>query len=399
MKLNFFVFYLGGALALQAADWPQFRGANGNGVSAETALPTVLNTNGNFGWKADLPGEGLSSPIILGDRVFVTCSGGLKQQKLHVICFNAADGSKRWERQFWATGRTMCHEKTSVAAPTPASDGQHVVAIFSSGDVVCLDLDGGLLWFRGLGRDYPNASHSLGMSSSLVIAEGVVLAQVENESESFTTGLDLRTGVNRWKLDRPRHANWTSPMVLNDGGKQLFAIQSHKGMTAVEPATGKTAWEFTESTASVPSSTQSGGVLYVPSRGLTAIQPGTGGAKPKQLWQSSQLHPGTASPIVVGEKVFTLSDGGILTCGDTATGKRLWQLRLKGPMSATPVAAGHFLYCVSEKGVAQVVDITKPEGEVVSELDLAEKILCTPSIAGRAIYFRSDTRLWKFGNS
>jgi outer membrane protein assembly factor BamB len=363
----------------------------------ETGVPTALKTN--LGWKTDLPGEGLSSPIIIADRVFVTCSGGLKQQKLHVLCFNATDGSKRWERQFWATGRTMCHEKTSVAAPTPASDGRHIVALFSSSDVVCLDLDGNLCWFRGLGRDYPNASHSLGMSSSLVIADGIVLAQVENESESFSAGLDLSSGVNRWKIDRPKHANWTSPMVLRSGGKNLFAIQSSKGVIAVEPATGKVVWEFNEGGSSVPSSTQGAGVLYVPSGGLTAIQPGTGGERPKQLWKSSQLRPGTASPIVVGEKVFTLSDGGILTCGEAATGKRAWQLRLKGPISATPVAAGSFLYCVSEKGVAQVVDITKPEGEVVNEFDLAEKILCTPSIAGGAIYFRSDTRLWKFGKS
>src|SRR5258705_12487409 len=103
------------AFAIHAADWPQFRGADCNGISAESA-PRALNPN--VGWKADLPGKGLSSPIIIGDRVFVTCSGGLKQQKLHVLCFNAADVSKRWERQFWATGRTMCHGKTSVSAPT-----------------------------------------------------------------------------------------------------------------------------------------------------------------------------------------------------------------------------------------------------------------------------------------
>ena len=399
MKLLFCFLGLGSALALYASDWPQFRGPNGNGVSSESAVPTALTTNGSAGWKAELPGEGISSPIVIGDRVFVTCSGGLKQQKLHVLCFSATNGVKLWERQFWATGRTMCHEKTSVAAPTPASDGKLIVAIFSSSDVVCLDLEGNLRWFRGLGRDYPNASHSLGMSSSLVIADGVVLAQVENESESFSAGLDLRTGENRWKLNRPRRSNWTSPLVWKRSGRELFAIQSSVGVTAVEPATGKAVWEFTESASSVPSSTPVDGVLYVPSRGLTAIQPGADGEKPKELWQSSQLRPGTASPIVVGEKVFTLNDGGILTCGETATGKRLWQLRLKGPFSATPVAAGHHLYCVSEKGIAQVVDISKPEGEVVSEFDLAEKILCTPSIAGGAIYFRSDTRLWKLGKS
>ena len=346
-----------------------------------------------------MPGEGISSPIIIGDRVFVTCSSGLKQQRLHVICFNAADGSKRWERQFWATGRTMCHEKTAVAAPTPASDGERIVAIFSSNDIVCLDLDGNLIWFRGLGHDYPNASNSLGMASSLVIAGGVVVAQVESQSDAFTVGLDLASGVNRWKLVRARGPNWTSPVVLKTGGGELIALQSSKGIAAVAPATGQVVWNYTNSASSVPSSTLSGSRLFVPSQGLTALDFTVAGESPKPLWRSIQLHPGTPSPAVLGEKIFALNDSGVLTCGATATGERLWQLRLKGPFSASPVGAGQFLYCVNEKGLAQVVDTTKPEGEVVSECDLGEAIVGTPSIANGAIYFRSDTRLWKFGKS
>jgi outer membrane protein assembly factor BamB len=393
------LFLLAGAPA-QAADWPQFRGPSGNGVSEEAGVPTTLDTNKDLAWKADLPGRGLSSPIIIGDRVFVTCCSGLKQQRLHVICFKASDGSKLWERQFWATGRTMCEEKTSVAAPTPASDGKRIVAIFSSNDAVCLDLDGNLIWLRGLGRDYPKANNSLGMSSSLLIVGDVVVAQIESESEGYTAALDLNTGVNRWKIERPRKANWTSPILLNSGGQELVVLLSTLGVAAVEPANGKVVWEYTDGGSSIPSCAVSGGILFVPTkRGLTALQPGVGGEKPKQLWQSSRLRAGTPSPIVLGDKVFVLNDTGILTCGDVATGERKWQLRLKGPFSATPVAVGHFLYCVSETGVAQVVDTDKPEGEVVSELELRETILSTPAISSGAIYFRSDGRIWKIGKA
>ncbi len=384
----------------QAADWPQFRGPLGNGVSEEALVPTTLDTNKDLAWKADLPGRGLSSPIIIGDRVFVTCSSGPKQQRLHVICFKASDGSKLWERQFWATGHTTCEEKNCVASPTPASDGKRIVAIFSSNDAVCLDLDGNLIWLRGLGRDYPNANNSLGMSSSLLIVGDVVVAQVEAESEGYTAALDLETGANRWKIERPRKANWTSPILLQSGGQELVVLLSAKGVAAVEPATGKVVWDYTDGGSSIPSCAASGGVLFVPTkRGLTALQPGAVGEKPKQLWQASRLRADTASPVVVGEKVFILNDGGILTCGAAATGERLWQLRLKGPFSATPVAVGHFLYCVSESGLAQVVDTSKPEGEVVSELELGETILSTPSISHGAIYFRSDARLWKIGKT
>jgi outer membrane protein assembly factor BamB len=388
-----------GTLHLTAADWPQFRGPQGNGISEDTGVPAKLDLR-SIAWAADLPGRGLSSPIIIGDRVFVTCSSGPKQDRLHVICFNAADGTKRWERQFWATGRTMAHEKTCVAAPTPASDGERIFALFSSNDLLCLDLDGNLLWLRGLTRDYPNASNSIGMSSSLTVADGVLITMIENDSESFTAGLDVKTGVNQWKLARPKMANWTSPLLLAaPGAPTLALLQSGKGLAAVEPRTGRVVWNYTDGASTIPSATVSEGRVYVPSHGITALEPAAGGQTPKQLWRSGQLQPATASPVVLNRRVFTLNGAGVLSCGDATNGTRLWQLRLKGPFSATPVAAGALLYCVNEKGLLQVVDTTAPEGAVTSEVDLGKTILGTPSIAHGAIYVRSDGKLWKLGKS
>ncbi len=387
------------SLHFATADWPQFRGPNGNGVANGAAVSAKLDA-GSIAWAANLPGRGLSSPIILGDRVFVTCSSGPKQNRLHVICFNARDGTQRWERQFWATGRTMSHPTTCVAAPTPASDGERIFAIFSSNDLVCLDLDGNLVWLRGLTLDYPNASNSLGMSSSLTVADGVLVAMVENDSESFTAGIDVKTGVNRWKLERPKMANWTSPsLIRSPTGATHVLLQSGKGVTAVEPATGKIVWQYAEGASTIPSGTVSDGVLYVPSQGITALQPSPDGSSPKQLWRSGQLRPATSSPIVLNQRVFTLNDAGVLSCGDAADGKRLWQLRLKGKFSATPVAAGVFLYCVNDKGLLQVVDTTQPEGAVTSEMDLGQTILSTPSISHGSIFVRSDGKLWRLGKS
>jgi outer membrane protein assembly factor BamB len=384
------------ALAAHADDWTQWRGPLGNGVAPDVKLPSKLDAQ-SIAWTIDLPGRGLSSPIIVGERVFLSATSGARQDRLHVLCFNLADGSLRWERQFWATGRTMTHEKIGGAAPTPASDGERIYALYSSNDCVALDLEGNLVWYRGLGRDYPNASNSLGMSSSLVVAEGVLVAQVENDSESFTAGLDAKTGENRWKLDRPKKANWTSPSLFKgEGGKTLVALQSSGGLAAVEVRTGAVAWNYGEGASTVPSTTIADGKLYVPSNGLTVLEPGTG-ETPKQVWRSPQLRPGTSSPLVLGGKVFALNDGGILSCGDAADGKRLWQLRLKGPFSSTPVAAGSFLYCVNEKGLLQVVDPGLPEGGVVSELDLGQEVLGTPSVAGGSLLVRSDRKLWRIG--
>lgn len=386
--------------AARAADWPQFRGPLGNGVSEEAGVPANIELTKDLAWRADLPGRGLSSPIIIGDRVFVTCSSGPKQQRLHVICFSTKDGSKLWERQFWATGRTMCHPKSSIAAPTPASDGKRIVALFSSNDAMCLDLEGNLIWYRGIGRDYPNAGNSLGMSSSLVIAGKVAVAQVESESDGFTVALDLETGANQWKLARPHTSNWSSPVVVSEGGRDTIILLSSKSVTGVEAATGKVIWDSSDAGAEIPSATSSGGVLYVAARnGLVALQSGAPGEKPKQLWRSSELKAAYASPVVLGDKVFTVNNGGILACGEVSTGKRLWQLRLKGAFSATPLAAGNRLYCAAEAGTVQVVDLTKPEGEIVSELDLKETILATPAISGGALYLRSDSHLWRIGKT
>ncbi|HTI69454.1 MAG TPA: PQQ-binding-like beta-propeller repeat protein [Candidatus Limnocylindria bacterium] len=383
---------------LQAADWPRFRGPNGDGVVADAKLPTKLDAQ-SIAWTASLPGRGLSSPIIIGDRLFVTCSSGPRQDRLHVLCFNVADGSLRWERQLWATGRTMTHEKISAAAPSPTSDGKYIYAIFSSNDCAALDFDGNLIWYRGLGRDYPNASNSLGMASSLLVVDGVLIAQVENDSESFTAGLDSQTGVNRWKLDRPKRANWTSPtLVKGADGKPAVVIQSFKGLTAISPKDGRTLWTYDDGASTVPTLTTSEGRLYVPSQGITVLEPSAGPA-PKKVWNSAQLRPGTSSPLVVGQQLFTLNDGGILTCANTSDGKRQWQMRLKGPFTATPLGAGGYLYCVNENGLIQVVDPSKPDGVVVGELDLGQPIIGTPSIGAGSLFVRSDAKLWRIGTA
>jgi outer membrane protein assembly factor BamB len=399
MKRSLYPLVAGAALcAGDAADWTRFRGPNGDGVAPDAHLPSKLDAS-SIRWSAPLPGRGLSSPITVGDRVFVTsCTGG-RQERLHVLCFEISTGALKWERQFWATGRTQTHEKISTAAPTPVTDGNAVYALFSSNDCVALDLDGNLLWFRGLGRDYPNASNSLGMTSALVAAEGVVIAQVESDSEAYVAGLDARTGTNRWRIDRPRRANWTSPTLATGGdGKTVAVVQSWKGLTAIEPSTGKTVWSYDDGAATTTSTTVSGGKLYVPSKGLTALEPGGDGKPVKQLWRAAQMRPGMASPVVIGDKAYILNDGGIISCADlSAEGKRLWQVRLKGEFSATPVAAGQFLYCISEDGLVQVVDTAAPGGAVVGELKLGGTIVGTPAIAGDSLFVRSDGNLWRIG--
>src|SRR3954471_15880136 len=209
-----------------ASDWPQFRGPNSSAVSLDSKIPTKPKID----WSAPLPGRGLACPIIVGDKVFVTCSSGPKQERLHVISFSVKDGAKVWERQLRATGRTMSHPKTAIASCTPCSDGQRVFALWSSNDLAAFDLEGNLLWVRGLTTDYPNASNSLGMASSPIVIGETVVVMIENDSESYSLGLDAKTGCNLWKLDRPKAANWSSPVPWRADAHALpvVVLQSSK---------------------------------------------------------------------------------------------------------------------------------------------------------------------------
>jgi outer membrane protein assembly factor BamB len=404
-RITLSLFAIATVLLQAGADWPQFRGADSSGASGEKNVPTTITEN--IAWSADLTGRGLSGPIVVGGKVFLSASSGYQQDRLHVLCFDAKSGKKLWERQFWATGRTLCHPKMCNATPTPASDGKRIFAFFSSNDVICLDLDGNLQWVRGMTHDYPNASNSLGMSSSLVVAGDTLIVPVENLSESFTAGLDVETGINRWKLDRPQLDNWTSPVVLPGITREddLVVLQSGKGLVALRPYAGYEAWRYDGGASTIPSSAQSGGVLFVPSNGLTALEPAGAGKSPRVLWQSNKLGPATASPLVDGNRVYNLNSAGVLACADTKAGQILWQLRLQttigekassGAFTSSPVAAGGHLYFFNEEGVAFVVRGGET-GEIVATHDFAETILATPAIADGAVFIRSDRHLWKIG--
>lgn len=375
---------------LAQADWRQFRGND------TTALPTELQAwSGELSeaWSAELPGRGLASPIIVGDRVFVSASAGPRQQRLHVLCFDAKTGKQLWDRTTWTTGRTACHPKTCVAAPSPASDGERVFAFFSSNDVVCYDLDGNLQWFRGLTYDYPNASNSLGMASSLVVINDTLVAMVECDVESFSIGLNTQDGTTRWKIDRPRAANWTSPVIWPESNTVL--LQSSAGVSAVDAKTGEELWKYADGASTMPSLVVAGEIAYVPSNGITAIRPGRSNeAVPEIVWQEGSLSPGTASPLVLGEQILFVNRGGVLTSAATKDGERLWQARMKGPFSASPVIAGDKIVYVNEEGLVQVAD-PADEGKTLSTHELSEVVLGTPSVSDGAIYVRSDGHLWK----
>jgi outer membrane protein assembly factor BamB len=381
------------------ADWRQFRGTTATGTATGEAVPEQFDTRENVAWKAELPARGNSSPVIAGGRVFVTASSGPRQDRLHVLAFDAKTGRRLWQRSFWGTGPTDSHPKTCMATPTPASDGQRLVALFGTNDLVCLDPDGNLLWARALYQENEGATDGRGLASSPVIAGPTVVVHVETQNVSFAAGIDLRTGADRWRVDRPREITWSSPILLPaKQGEELVLLQGSTRLTACEAATGREVWKVERASHPIASSVLAGNVLVVPGEdNLAAFQLQPGG-RPRLLWESVKLNPSTASPVVVGDRVYCLK-GGILASGDLKTGKVVHQLRLAGPFSSSPVAAGGLLYCFNEAGVAFVVQPGAAEDTLRKRCDLKETILATPALAGGALYVRSDKHLWKIARS
>ena len=332
MKLQTLLACLFAALPIATvnADWYGFRGSEPNSA-ADTKLPSDLDDEKVLAWKMEIPGRGASSPIVVKDKVIVTCSSGYRQDRLHVVCFDVKTGKQAWHRQFWATGRTLTHPFSANAAPTPVSDGESIFAFYSSNDLICLDLDGNLQWYRGLGHDRPKAGNDTGMASSPVVVDGAVIVQVENQGDSFAAGIDAKTGQSLWSIDRHRGSNWSSPIVFRPNAKEtVVVLKDRDGLSAHEPRTGKQVWDFEADAGGIASVAVVGNRLYVPAEGLLVLEHGENSPAPSIAWESGGMRSGSASPIVSRDKVMVVNSAGVITCGDVKSGDTKWKLRLKG---------------------------------------------------------------------
>jgi outer membrane protein assembly factor BamB len=373
------------------AEWLSFRGTHGDGVS-NVELPKKCDDE-NVRWTADLPGQGVSSPIVVGQQVIVTASSGQRQDRLHVISIDAQTGEENWHRQFWATGRTLTHESSANAAPTPTSDGEHIVAFFSSNDLICLGLDGDLIWYRGLGHDYPKAGNDLGMASSPLIAAGVVVCQAENMGDSFVEGIDVQTGEQLWRLERPLDSHWSSPVTMK-GDVDLVLLKNSKNVAAHDIKTGEVVWRVDGEFGSTSSMVVGEQYIYVPGDRFTVLD-----RQPSSVtvaWDSTKIDPST-SPVLYGEQLFAVNGAGVLRCFDARNGDLSWQLRVGGKYWATPVFADGHVYMINDQGELSIIKAGE-EGIKLDSHDFGENVMGSPAASDGALFVRSRNHLWKVAN-
>ncbi len=232
--------------AIQPTDWPQFRGPCGSGATATGTPPVAwsLKDRSHIAWQRELPGRGVGGAIVVGGHVVVTSSSGKKQDQLHVVAIDDDSGELQWQRTFWGTGRTDCHPLSAMSAPTPASDGECLVALFASNDVLCLDLQGNLRWVRSLGTEHPLAFDDRGLASSPLMADGAVVIQVASQGTSFVTALELDSGQTRWMRELSTKTTWATPCVTSIGGSPWIVVQSADELIVLDARTGKPRWQY-----------------------------------------------------------------------------------------------------------------------------------------------------------
>ncbi|WP_425398908.1 PQQ-binding-like beta-propeller repeat protein [Aeoliella sp.] len=387
-----------------ANDWRGFRGPEGSSATSTDAQPPDsfdIETGENVTWQAKLPGRGVSGPVVAGGKVLVTASSGVNRDRLHVVAIDDESGEQLWHRQFWATGRTLCHPSSANAAPTPATDGERVFAFYSSNDLACFDLDGNMQWFRGLVLDHPGLGNDVGMASSPVVAGDVVVVQCDCQANSFAAAYDCKTGEERWSIQRPASANWASPVAMDVvvEGQKVPAVlfQSREGLVAHAADDGRQLWKYGMSCSAIPSASGGDGVVYVPGGGgLSAIATSADHEGERRLWNDSSLKCGNASPIVSRAGLLVLSSAGVLNCVSPDDQEPIWRKkRLGGRFWATPVVAGERLYALSDAGEVIIVDIS--QGEVLNKCTLGQdqETLGSPAVAGGALYLRSHDFVWK----
>jgi outer membrane protein assembly factor BamB len=389
-----------------AADWPQWRGPRGDGVSEETNLPIRWSDTTNVAWKAAVPGKGHSSPIVCGGRVFITTALE-KEQKRLLLCFDARDGKPLWERVVLAAPLERKHNLNSYASSTPAAAGGRVFTAFLDRDqvqVACFDFAGNPVWQRSPGK----FSSMHGFCSSPVLHKDLVIVNADHDGDGYVVALDQATGQERWRIDRPNKTrSYGAPFITAAAGRTQMVMAGSKCTASYDPETGKLHWIIDGPTEQfVASLVFADDVFFLtagfPTFHLMGIKPdGNGNVTGSHvLWHHAKLPAREAayvpSPIAVGKHFFVVSDLGLLTCLEARTGKRLWMEKLGKHHSASPVLAGGHLYFLDDAGVTFVLK-AGPTFEVVSKNELNEECYASPAVSDGRLFIRGLRNLYCIG--
>jgi outer membrane protein assembly factor BamB len=414
-------------------NWPQFRGPSGSAMSAEKDLPVAWSASKNVAWKVKIPGYGWSSPIVWGDKVFVTTAVRDQQQKptdsehwkgggfgqppavvyqWQIYCLGASDGKVVWKRTAIKRMPSIpINSSNTHATETPVTDGRRVYAYFGMIGVFCYDLDGKQLWHKDLGAYKTDAGHGSGASPAL---EGRRLfIQCDNEVKSFLVALDTKTGKEMCRIDRTEATGWSTPLIWKNKVRTEVVCLGRRRMQSYDPATGKQLWElggmngqaFGSPVADANFLYAGTGGQFGGGRPLFAVKAGASGditlknkatSNEGVAWYQPKAGPLIATPLLYEGHLYIVEQQlGILNCYDAKTGKRMYRERLPRGRGflASPWTYEGKVFCLDEDGQTFVVQ-PGPKFKLLGRNQIEERCWSSPAIAGGALFLRTVDHLY-----
>jgi outer membrane protein assembly factor BamB len=383
------------------SNWPRWRGPQQDGHAADADLP-VKWTDSNVVWKTQLPGSGQSSPIIWGQRIFLTAA--LEQGRERVVfCVERTTGSILWQQTAWKGEPEKVHVMNGWASASCVTDGQIVVAFFGRGGLHAYSVDGQPLWSHDLGR----FESPWGTAACPIMVNDLVVQNCDADVDARLIAFNKWTGKEVWRTKRRDHRGWSTPIVIQAGTRRELVVNGHEGVQAYDPATGRELW-FCKSFngRGEPTVTPAGDLLCVVN-GLAgdfySIRPGGNGdvTATHMAWHTPRKGGRDCpSPIVLGQFVIVCDMTGIATCYDAADGHIYWKERLSGKFSGSPIVADGLVYLLNEAGTTMVIK-PGPKLEIVAENVLSagkdEIFRATPTPCDGQLFVRSTTMLYCIG--
>lgn len=378
------------------ANFAAFRGFGGNGIDFHKNIPTSWDgkSGKNILWKTEIPLPGYNSPIVWNDHLFLS---GASDTKREVYCFEATNGKLKWKADAGNIPGSPAqvpkvNSETGHAAPTMATDGRRVYAIFSNGDILALDFEGKRVWAKNLGLPVNHYGHS----SSLIMYRDLVIVQYDQRNGQHVMALAGKTGEVAWKTARNVKISWASPILVNTGKRMELILVAEPAMVAYDPATGKELWRIDCIGGEVgPSAAYANGIAFSVNdySKLAAIELGE---TPKQLWEDTEYLSDIPSPVATDKYLFMLTSYGMALCYDARTGTKYWEQDFGTPTYASPMIAEGRVYQLDKNGVMHIFSADK-EYKSISQPQLGEGSVCTPAFGDGRIYIRGNKHLFCIG--
>jgi outer membrane protein assembly factor BamB len=370
-----------------------FTNFRGNaGIALKRGIPVSWDgtTGSNVLWKTALPLPGQNSPVIWGDKIFVTGANSSKQE---VYCFDRNTGKIMWTTQVGATPKKpRVSEETGLAAPTAVTDGTGVYVIFPTGDVAAIDMTGKKIWELDLGLPKNHYGHA----SSLMLYKENVLIQYDQTGSPKLLALSAKTGKTVWSADRPVKVSWSSPIVVNTGKRTEIITTAEPYVAAYNPANGKELWKIECISGEVgPSLAYANGIVFSVNdySKLSAIRLGE---QPTILWESNDYLSDIPSPAANDKYLFLSTSYGTAVCYDAVTGEKYWEKDFGKSVYSSPMIVENKVYILDVTGVMHIISADK-EFKLIGEPKLGEYSACTPAFTNGRIYIKGETNLYCIG--